>query len=67
MNYQSELSEQSVRVYRVAAIEVAVTGKLLTAQEDIVNLFEIATALLDTTHADMLEPPGEPEPEVNQY
>ena len=43
------------------------TGQLLTAQEDIVNQFEIATALLDTTHADMLEPPGEPEPEVNQY
>ena len=48
-------------------IEVAVTVQLLTAQEDIVNQFEIATALLDTTHPDMLEPPGEPELEVNQY
>ena len=38
----------------------------MTAQEDIVNQFELATALLDTTHADMLEPAVEPEPEVNQ-
>ena len=53
------------QLYCVAAIEAAVTGKLLTTQEDIVNQFEIATALLDITHADMLEPVGELEPEVN--
>ena len=42
----------------LAAIEAAVTVQVLTAQEDIVNQFEIATALLDTTYAHMLEPAG---------
>ena len=54
------------QLYCVPAIEAAVTLQLLTAQEDIVNQFKIATALLDDTHADMLEPAVEPEPEVNQ-
>ena len=53
------------QLYCVAAIEAVVTGQLLTTQEDIVNQFEIATTLLDITHADMLEPVGEPESQVN--